>query len=149
MGRVPWLLKSTWMTGQRDTGTEIQTYIKTYIQTDRHTSSDGTYWVPLESSVGINSSLLWTPTLVILIVIEIIYIIKTIEYKYKTSKGPWTTRRTDRLTDILYCQSGYLTPWTESTCIARNYGPHDLIAKNWRGQPDRETERKSDRNTDK
>ena len=41
----------------------------------------------------------------------------------KTAKGPRMTGQTDVWTDILYCHSGDLTPWTAAACTARNYGP--------------------------
>ena len=42
----------------------------------------------MDPSVGINTSKLWTPTLLIVIVIVIVSIIKTIYYKYKNFKRP-------------------------------------------------------------
>ena len=62
------------------------------------------------------------------------------QYKYKNHKRPTdnqtnictdgrTEGQTEGQADILYCHAGDLNPWPASACAARNYGPHDLIAK--------------------
>ena len=81
----------------------------------------------------------------IIIIVIISLVLKTLNTNTKITKGSQKTRRMN----IFYFHSGYLKPYPVAACAARNYGPCALIMKKRRRRPDRETDRKMERQTDR
>ena len=106
---------------QKATQTTGQIERQKYRETDGHTNLTGPHWVPLEPSLGINTSQKCTATLII-------------NTQTKISKGPQTTVRTDGY--IILPLTGF-DPVACGRMRCTQLRTTQTIAKMWRGRPDR------------